>query len=140
MSLAVKQSAAEKLVPMVYPWLLRGTPERSPQSMSCGYFPYMSSTMRQRNVWRNEPGDTCLMEPHDYFLSDGRSIPAPYWFAKAGVAENNLTPPESLGTLLFAPANSETGTLGMNVRSFLSPRGFGSIRQANDAAYKCDLS
>jgi hypothetical protein len=76
MSLAVKPSAAEKLVPMVYPWRLRGTPERSPSV----------------RVVR-------LLS-----LQDGRAVPAPYWFAKAEVADNNLAPPESLGTLLFAPA------------------------------------
>ncbi len=89
-------------------------------------------------VWEDEPANTSTIVPRDYLTSDGRSIPAPYWFAKAGVGAK-VTPPASLGTMLFDPANSERGTLGLNLYSFLSPRVFGTIHQANDTAKRCDL-
>lgn len=76
--------------------------------------------------------------PPNYLTADGRSIPAPYWFAKAGVGAK-VTPPASLGTMLFDPANSERGTLGLNLYPFLSPRVFGTIHQGNDTAKRCDL-
>jgi hypothetical protein len=138
MSLAVKQSAAERLVPLAYPWLLRGTPERSAQSMSCGF-----GTIKyvyQVNVWENQPADAALFDPRDYITSDGRSIPAPYWFAKASVMGKDLTPSPQLTSMLFSPTNPERGTLGLNLYAFLSPRVFGSIHQANDGAFKCNLS
>ena len=140
MNLAVRQSAAEKLVPLVYPWLLRGTPERSAQSMSCsveGFF----MVHYQKNVWKDQPGNTTMYRERDYITSDGRSIPAPYWFAKPGVDDddNGVTPSAALGTMLFDPANASRNTLGLNLYSFLSPRVFGTIHQANDTAWLCDL-
>lgn len=138
MSTAVKQSAAEKLVPLAYSWLLRGTPERSAQSMSCGFG--TTKYVYQVNVWADQPANAALFDPRDYITGDGRSIPAPYWFARGSVMGSNLTPSASLTTMLFAPANAQRGTLGLNLFAFLSPRVFGSIHQANDAAYKCNLS
>ncbi len=137
MSLAVQQSAAEKLVPLVFPWLIRGTPGRSAQSMTCRTEPIKGAS-RLDPVWEDQSANTSTIVPRDYLTSDGRSIPAPYWFAKAGVGAK-VTPPASLGTMLFDPANSERGTLGLNLYSFLSPRVFGTIHQANDTAKRCDL-
>jgi len=89
-------------------------------------------------VWEDQPANTSTIVPRDYFTSDGRAIPAPYWFAKAGVGVK-VTPPASLRTMLFDPWNSERGTLGLNLYSFLSPWVFGTIHQANDTAKWCDL-
>lgn len=143
MTLAVRQSAAEKIVPMVYPWLLRGTPERSAQSMSCGYRNNpLQIRMDQVNIWKGQPLNASLFNVKDYFLSDGRVVPAPYWFARAGVdRDDDLTPSAALSDLLFKPASAAGtgGPMGINLYSFLSPRVFGSIHQANDSAYHCDL-
>ena len=139
MSLAVKQSAAEKLVPMAYPWLLRGTPERSAQSMSCNILDVLIF-YAQVNVWKNQPLNASLMAPRDYFLADGRAIPAPYWFAKASFNQKTASPSVALSNMLFDPVNASRGTLGLNLYSFLSPRVFGTVRQANDGATYCDLT
>jgi hypothetical protein len=144
MSLAVRQSAAEKLVPMAYPWLLRGTPARSAQSMSCGYRTNpLQIVMDQVHIWGGQPLNASLFNAQDYFTPDGRVIPAPYWFARASVdrRDDDLTPSTALSDLLFkpAPADGTGGSMGLNLYSFLSPRVFGSIHQANDSAYHCDL-
>ncbi len=135
LSLAVKQSAAETLVPTVYPWLIRGTPERSAQSMSCQFD---SARDVQVNVWGGQPLSASVNAPHDYFIGQ-RAVPAPYWFANSRITDDNITPSAGLANLLFAPANAGRGTLGINIYAFLTPRIFGTIHQANDAAYKCDL-
>jgi hypothetical protein len=139
-NLAVRQSAAEKLVPLVYPWLLRGTPERSAQSMSCRE-EIILQIFHEVNVWKDQPNNTTMYRERDYITRDGRSIPAPYWFAKPGadVDGDGVTPSAALGNLLFEPANASRNTLGINLYAFLSPRVFGTIHQANDAAYYCDL-
>ncbi|MDI9917310.1 hypothetical protein [Rhodococcus sp. IEGM 1379] len=138
LTLAAQRSAAEKLVPLVFPWLLRGTPLRSAQSMSCKKVIPRVSTDIQVHVWKNQPANAAL-NVRDYFTAEGSDIPAPYWFAKASLDEDRASPPASLTNMLFDPANPATGTLGINQQDFINPRIFGAAHQANDAAPRCDL-
>ena len=105
--------------------------------MTCRTEPIKGAS-RLDPVGEDQPANSSTIVPPNYLTADGRSIPAPYWFAKAGVGAK-VTPPASLGTMLFDPANSERGTLGLNLYPFLSPRVFGTIHQGNDTAKRCDL-
>lgn len=138
LTLAAQRSAAEKLVPLVIPWLFRGTPFRSAQSMSCREEVLPVIWYKQVNVWKNQPANAAL-NVRDYFTPEGNDIPAPYWFAKVSLDEDQAPPPAALTNMLFDPANPVSGTLGINQLDFISPRVFGAIHQANDTAPGCDL-
>ncbi|PTR32238.1 hypothetical protein C8K36_1011290 [Rhodococcus sp. OK519] len=138
LTLAAQRSAAEKLVPLVIPWLFRGTPFRSAQSMSCREEVLPVVWYKQVNVWKNQPANAAL-NVRDYSTADGQDILAPYWFAKVSLDEDQASPPAKLTNMLFDPANPVTGTLGINQLDFINPRVFGAAHQANDAAPGCDL-
>jgi len=90
------------------------------------------------NVWKNQPANAAL-NVRDYFTPGGNDIPAPYWFAKVRLDQDQAPPPAKLTNMLFDPANPMTGALGLNQLDFINPRVFGAAHQANDAAPNCDL-
>jgi hypothetical protein len=142
--LGAKQWFAEQLVPVAYPWLVRGTPPpvgpTTFKGLSCSENnPYGGRD--QYHPWSNMPAKA-EMRVIQGWGSDKKTYSPTFAFAHAFAKYTWTTgnsPPASLADLLFDPVNERTGTLGLNHLQFLSPRFFGPLKNANDTALRCDL-
>ncbi|HEY2287753.1 MAG TPA: hypothetical protein VGH88_18595 [Streptosporangiaceae bacterium] len=139
-SLAARRWFAEQLVPLAFPWLIRGTPPPvgpgDANGLSCGYL--SDQGMFQFHPWHDMPRNAQIRAV-EAWTTDGKAIQPSYFFARVGFEEASASPSPGLANLLFNPENPSTGALGMNLLSFLSPRVFGRLRNADDTTLDCNL-
>jgi hypothetical protein len=149
LQLVVKQWYAKALVPMAYPWMLRGTPPPlgpgDANGLSCpiyvGNWPFPDKRIANEHPWAPLPKNVQFRAIERW--SGTAQVRPTFFFARrpaiTAVSERedwDLIMPQSLADTLFG---SKRDQLGLNLYQFVSPRYFGAIHYANDAANRCDL-
>jgi hypothetical protein len=151
LQLAVKRWFAEALVPVAFKWLIRGTPPPvgpgDGNGLSCdvyaGNWPFPDKKVGTSHPWRALPKNAQIRAIEGW-NGDGTPVKPSYFFSRehpliTAIEESRQDRnviPQSLADTLF---NTTSGSLGINLFEFLSPRYFGSIHNANDASRNCGL-
>jgi hypothetical protein len=149
LQLSVKRWYAEALVPVAYPWMLRGTPPPlgpgDANGLSCplyvGNWPFPDKRIANEHPWAPLPRNVQFRAIERW--SGTAQVRPTFFFARrpaiTAVSERedwDLIMPQSLADTLFG---SNRDQLHLNLYQFVSPRYFGAIHYANDAANRCDL-
>ena len=152
MTLAARRWYAEQLVPVAYPWLVRGTPPPlgpgDANGLSCDDNP---RSWGGDHPWSSEPANAQIRAIEGW-NGDGTPFLPTYFFSRIifEPGGNSPSPAQSVADLLFNPVQADptTGPLGMDRLEVLSPRVFHNpdflgnshkLYYANDTADVCDL-
>ncbi|WP_156148865.1 hypothetical protein [Rhodococcus sp. MEB064] len=142
----IKVWFAKNLVPLAYPWLVRGTPPgvgpTTVNALSCGteydnlaeeYFAYYP--------WKNMPANAQMLATWS-FGAGGTVVPWNMFFTRnrpemGRFYETRNSIGQGLANTLFGGGDRQ---LGIDLYDFMSPRYFGpEMHQANHRADRCDL-
>jgi hypothetical protein len=129
--IASKQWFYESLVPVGYPYLIRGNSTNA-RAMKC---PINSVTHRE--AWPNQPDDAQMQATTGYD-NNGNPIKSVYFFTKGILGGSG--PPAGLGDSIFGPRTGSPQGVGIEKLSFFTPQVFnGRIVHAVNNTDWCSL-
>ncbi|WP_139279780.1 hypothetical protein [Rhodococcoides yunnanense] len=141
----LKTTFLKTLVPIAFPWLMRGTgPPSGPSDASgltCAIYEDLIDEYEQRSPWRGLP-QIAQMRSVWNFDGSGQPIVWNMFFTRENPDTSGLSSDSShisadLAGTMFGTAR---GQLGINLYDFMSPRYFGTtVHQVDHTARKCNL-
>lgn len=129
--IASKQWFYEALVPVAYPYLIRGNANNA-RNMDCKI-----NTVTKTEAWPNQPDDAQMLATTGYD-NGGNPVKSIFFFTRG--IRGGSSPPAGLADDIFRPRGASPPGLGVDKLSFFTPQVFnGQITHAVKGTSWCDV-